>query len=193
MHFFVTIIAMFLRCCYRRFCLPPPFFPPDLLLTKHWMLNSVLFLFSTVLFSRFLFFYSKIYMSLFLLLVVGAFCVLLFRLVSCVPCLFFALFFVLASNWSKLGDIYFSYNIFSLFACFLAGLLCFFLVCCFLTVAIRDKYRRPGPCEHPHAFFAWPPILNWPNRLAWLLGCLVTYLLVAWLVTWLVGHLLGYY
>ena len=58
--FLLLVIAMFLRCCCRRLCLSPPFFPPDLPSYQAlYFLNSVIFLFSAVLFSHWLFFYGR--------------------------------------------------------------------------------------------------------------------------------------
>ena len=154
----LLVVTVFCVLLFRLVsCVTCSFFCADFL-NKHCILNNVSFHFSIVLFSRCLFFYDKIYMLLLLLLVVTVFCVLLFRLVSCVTCFFLRCFFVLASHWSQPGGVYFVYSIFALFECFLAGLLCFFLVWCFLAVAIRDKYRRPGPCEHPATcFLCLPP------------------------------------
>jgi hypothetical protein len=73
----------------------------------------------------------------------------------------FYCFWLLASGWQYLGGAYFGYTIIAVFARFVAGFLLFFLVCCFLAVVTRGKYRRPGPCGHSHAFFACPPIPDW--------------------------------
>ena len=163
--FLLLVIAMFLRCCCRRLCLSPPFFPPDLpSYQAFYFSNNVIFQFSAVLFSHWLFFMADLYVAVFadcgdrfLCPVVSA------RFVRSLL-FFFALFFCFGLKCIERSLCLFVCDIFALFVCFLAGLLCFFLVCCFLAVVVRGKYRRPGPWAHPYALFTCPPILNWPTQ-----------------------------
>ena len=144
--FLLLVIAMFLRCCCRRLCLSPPFFPPDLpSYQAFYFSNNVIFQFSAVLFSHWLFFMADLYVAVFadcgdrfLCPVVSA------RFVRSLL-FFFALFFCFGLKCIERSLCLFVCDIFALFVCFLAGLLCFFLVCCFLAVVVRGKYRRPGP------------------------------------------------
>ena len=103
-------------------------------------------------------------MLLFLLLVLAVF---LARVGSAATMCFFLfllrLFCVGVANIYNLGELPFGCAFFHLFTFFLAGFLCLFLVCCFLAVARLDEYRRPGPCEHSHAFFACSSIVYWPT------------------------------
>ena len=82
----------------------------------------------------------------FLLLVLAGF---LARVVSDTDMCFFlfllCFFCVGVANIHNLGELPFGWAFFRLFTFFLAGLLCLFLVCCFLAVVRLDEYRRPGP------------------------------------------------
>ena len=106
-------------------------------------------------------------MLLLLLLVVAVFCVLLFRLVSCVTCSFFCAVFLF---WPPIDR---NPVTFILFTAFLLCLSVFLLVCCasfwfdvFLLLPSVTNIVAQGPVStQPHAFFACPPILNWPTQL----------------------------
>ena len=79
-----------------------------------------------------------------------------------IVCLFLFLlrFFRLCNaNRHNLGVWSFGWVFFRLLAFFWLVCWCLFLVCCFLAVVRLDKYRRPDPCDHYHAFFTCSPIV----------------------------------
>ena len=166
----------FFRCCYCNvFVLllppflppPPPSFPRIYLLNKHCMTNIVLFLFSTVFSSRCLFFlWQDLHITIFAACGGRILCPLVSaRFVRYL--FFFSLsFFVLAFKWKNRDGAYFSYSIFALFACFLAGLLCVsFWFPVFLLLPSVVNTNAQGPVSTHMPFFRAPPIINWPIQL----------------------------
>lgn len=138
-------------------CFPP--FPPLYLLLRYCIYNFVLFRFCAVLFACLLLILKHNNMLVFLPLVLlvlqgrvilaGSVCFCFFLL--CYFCLF-------AKGMQYFGGVCLVALNLPLFAFFQAGLLFFFLSCVFLLFATRGKYRRPGPCGHPNAFFTCLPI-----------------------------------
>ena len=102
-------------------------------------------------------------MSIFLLLVLTVFVARVVSAGFVRFCLFLLCSFCLltCNKYSPSGES-FGCAFLSLFVFFLLVSCSSFWVCCFLAVAIRDKYRRPGPCGHSNAFFSCPPIVHGP-------------------------------
>ena len=108
MFWFFFFMTRFTCCCFcclllQCFCVvaaagfafPPPSFPRIYLVIKHFIFQITWYFCFLLCCSRTGYFLWQIYMLLFLLIVVTVFCVLLFRLVSCVPCSFFCVVFLL--------------------------------------------------------------------------------------------------
>ena len=99
-------------------------------------------------------------MLLFFLLGLTVFPLVLVRPISCVSFCFCCASFVsvmligITSVFDLLVGLFFRLLAFFWLVCW-----CLFLVCCFLAVVRLDKYRRPDPCEHYHAFFTCSPIV----------------------------------
>ena len=97
---------------------------------------------------------------LFFLLGLTVFPLVLVRPISCVSFCFCCASFVsvmligITSVFDLLVGLFFRLLAFFWLVCW-----CLFLVCCFLAVVRLDKYRRPDPCEHYHAFFTCSPIV----------------------------------
>ena len=99
-------------------------------------------------------------MLLFFLLGLTVFPLVLVRPISCVSFCFccasfvFVMLIVITSVFDLLVGLF---SACLLFSGWFAGAC--FLVYCFLAVVRLDKYRRPDPCDHYHAFFAYSPIV----------------------------------
>ena len=113
-----------------------------------------------IFFSVFSFFLHINSVLQFLLLGLTVFALVLVRPISCVSFCFCCASFVfvmligITSVFDLLVGLFFRLLAFFWLVCW-----CLFLVCCFLAVVRLDKYRRPDPCDHYHAFFTCSPIV----------------------------------